>query len=307
MAQVSVIMEGEDALDAAPADIMSPETAHRLPILFVLPREIRDMVYHELWRDASQMSLMVLIKEATSTHQLIIRYEDCATNPVNSSRSESKQSLNSGLPQWLLSNKAFLDEGLEQLFRKATWMVNSQQWRSPCSKEIFCNTKAGITTARSLIIIMDITNSVLCLGAYFHQKIKHKLIFPGLHSAHLEVMGTPMPHLTSLHIKLEYSWIAYLDHKYTLDLSCIETTLHLKRFSISISMDRDKDCKLLQPIIDKEACRLGCSFVGEDHHLDIEENVCDWSPVEGLAPRAGVFVTWTFVRNEKGWRDGKES
>ncbi|KAH6541013.1 hypothetical protein HBI56_039690 [Parastagonospora nodorum] len=298
MAQICVTMEGEDTLDATQADITSPETAHRLPVFFVLPRELRDMVYNELWKVSAPMTLMVLIKEATPTHHLVIRYEDCAAKPANSSRSELKQCLHSGLPQWLLSNKAFLDEGLNQLFRKATWMVNSQQWRTPCSKEIVRNTKAGIITARSLIIVIDITNSGLGLDAV--QKIKHKLIFPGTRSAHAEFMGTPMPHLTSLHIKLEYSWIIHLDHKYTLDLSCIETTLHLKRFSISISMDRDMDSKLLRPIIDKEACRLGCSFVGVDHHIDIEENVCDWSPVEGLAPRSGLFVAWTFVRNEKG-------
>lgn len=91
-----------------------------------------------------------------------------------------------------------------------------------------------------------------------------------------------------------------LDHNYIMDLSCIETNLYLKRFSISISMDRDTDSEFLRPIIGVEARRLACAFVGADYCLDIEEKVCDWAPVESLAPRAGLFVSRTFVRNEKG-------
>ena len=176
--------------------------------------------------------------------------------------------------------------------------MGSQQ-RTTSRKEIVHTTKARIINAKSLIIVMDITNSGLGPGAYGRLKIRHKDTFPMLHSAHQEFMSTPMPHLTSLHIKLEYSWIDNLGPNCTMNLSCIEITLHLKRFGISISMDRDILSKWLPPIIDKEARLLARVFVGTDYFLEVEANVCDWAPVEGLTLRAGLLVAWTFVRNDK--------
>ena len=111
MAQVSVTMKG-NTLDAAQADRMSPGTSHQISMFFSLPLELRDIVYHELWRDTPQMNLMVFIKEATYFHRVVVCYGDCTALSANLPRSRSTKSLIYGLPQWLLSNKAFLDEGL---------------------------------------------------------------------------------------------------------------------------------------------------------------------------------------------------
>ncbi|KAJ4351350.1 uncharacterized protein N0V89_006690 [Didymosphaeria variabile] len=75
-------------------------------ILFGLPRELRDKVYHELWKDGP------LIKQQYGRIKYDITYvwPECGKWPDESYKHP-----------WLLTNKQTLHEGIEQLHRQSVW------------------------------------------------------------------------------------------------------------------------------------------------------------------------------------------
>lgn len=75
-------------------------------ILFKLPRELRDKIYHELWRDGP------LIKQRYGRVKYDITYTllDHSQWPVTSNKHP-----------WLLTNKQTLHEGIEQLHTRSIW------------------------------------------------------------------------------------------------------------------------------------------------------------------------------------------
>jgi hypothetical protein len=68
-----------------------------------LPQELRDMVYHELWKARPQISLQTTQKGRLQAIKL--QYGSCESNPP------IKKGL--GLPRWLLTNMVFLNERLD--------------------------------------------------------------------------------------------------------------------------------------------------------------------------------------------------
>ncbi|KAF2797650.1 hypothetical protein K505DRAFT_322405 [Melanomma pulvis-pyrius CBS 109.77] len=79
-------------------------------------REIRDMVYHELWKETPN------IKAPQRRSRLIARYDD-SEDSDDSGSFEPR-----GLPfWWLLTSKAILEEGMAQFRRKEKWLS------SPCN------------------------------------------------------------------------------------------------------------------------------------------------------------------------------
>jgi hypothetical protein len=70
-----------------------------------LPREIRNIIFHDLWKLAS-------VQKLRFKGDLVKLYYDTAD--------PSQQLYTRGLPIWLLTNKAFLLEGMEQFHLKTT-------------------------------------------------------------------------------------------------------------------------------------------------------------------------------------------
>lgn len=73
-------------------------------ILFKLPRELRDKVYHELWKDGA------LIKQRYGRVKYNITYGELRYLPSKSCKHP-----------WLLTNKQMLHEGIQQLHTESIW------------------------------------------------------------------------------------------------------------------------------------------------------------------------------------------
>lgn len=77
-------------------------------LLMALPREARNIIYHELWK---------LHPNSRISYQgasLSLHYNDPNANVEDTRNSK-------GMPTWLLTNKAFFYEGREQFRLKSTW------------------------------------------------------------------------------------------------------------------------------------------------------------------------------------------
>jgi hypothetical protein len=86
--------------------------------LFTLPQEIRDLVYHKLWEFTAYLRLTARPSPGKITYSLIY--------------GAGCNDMSTGLPQWLLVNKAIiLQEGLCQLFRHAGWVMGAFRTLDP--------------------------------------------------------------------------------------------------------------------------------------------------------------------------------
>jgi hypothetical protein len=83
---------------------------------FGLPRELRDMIYDKLWQTTPRLYIPKHRKDNSSTFDL--RY---GGGKYMSSKDLAPYA--EGLPMWLLCSKTLLNEGKEQLIRKASWHI----------------------------------------------------------------------------------------------------------------------------------------------------------------------------------------
>ncbi|KAK7184170.1 hypothetical protein DPSP01_001192 [Paraphaeosphaeria sporulosa] len=110
---------------------------------FKFPREIRNKVYHHLWKDTPHMAVAC---DATSTYKAILRARAVITAIYDSWPDHKNGKLDNihalwldrthftntcfhigsmkTLPQWLLANKQILIEGLEQFQNRGVWCVS---------------------------------------------------------------------------------------------------------------------------------------------------------------------------------------
>lgn len=107
---------------------------HIAPRLLTLPREIRDLIYHELWLHAPDIRL----HDQSHCRPIEMTYELDFCGPIQ------------GLPEWLLTSKVILQEGLEQLYRVALWTIQKTiPANHPYSKP---NPLAGLAAATNLCL-----------------------------------------------------------------------------------------------------------------------------------------------------------
>jgi hypothetical protein len=102
-----------------------------------LPQEIKDLVYHELWKLTPNIHLCVLHMPMLVPLRLMYNLED--GSPIF------------GLPKWLLASMDFLEEGLRQLLRHTVWEweVTGDSQRITLGRP---NWLAGLSTATNLTI-----------------------------------------------------------------------------------------------------------------------------------------------------------
>jgi hypothetical protein len=84
-----------------------PEFKKDYSRILSLPREIRNAIYHELWKLGSVRAL------SFNGHPARLYY-----GAIDADHPRCVK----GMPTWLLTNKAFLAEGMEQFHLKATWL-----------------------------------------------------------------------------------------------------------------------------------------------------------------------------------------
>jgi hypothetical protein len=103
----------------------------RLPAhldFFVVPLEIRNMVYNVLWKSKNR----VAARHGPSLTGILAYYDGMVLDETGLITEEAIQAEDkkkwrpgpfSGLPKWLLTNKQILEEGMTQFRRKANWNI----------------------------------------------------------------------------------------------------------------------------------------------------------------------------------------
>lgn len=96
----------------------TPEPGDSPAPFMKLPRELRDMVYHEIWKDENGRSLVARARASvvgTPVTGIGVQYDTGWHYPQRCTKSLKRH-----LPTWLLTSRWFL-EGLAQLLSNSTW------------------------------------------------------------------------------------------------------------------------------------------------------------------------------------------
>lgn len=93
---------------------------------FDLPRELRDMVYHRLWQHSPYLDIdfdpyRLVFGPHDDYQDFRVLYDPSATYLWPAKWGSAR----SGLPLWLLTNKAFLNEGVAQSRYGGRWIIDS--------------------------------------------------------------------------------------------------------------------------------------------------------------------------------------
>lgn len=80
---------------------------------FGLPRELRDMVYNEVWPHTPYLYRETLLRKASPLIDITTNYRKQTDGWTTDVR----------YPQWVLVSHAFLSEAMEQYFRNAEWLA----------------------------------------------------------------------------------------------------------------------------------------------------------------------------------------
>jgi len=308
----------EDIPSTSLADMLISETSTELPLLFTLPQELLDIMYHELWKLTPRADLNVVLH---GRMQCITIQYGCYEV------STSSDGQLSGLPLWLLSNKAFLNDGLRQLFRRATWTAGDYWYLdSGCPKANHRNILAGVGAATNLNIKMDISNaSLISTCGLFdpNEALEDKLNYFRHYDQYKMLLHKEMPDVKSLEIEMKCPKITVLGKgEYALDLDCFEPRIypmHLDRFCIKLhlqdgfktALNAQRFREVLRPVIEKAMLHIGPALVGKNYRLDIDEHLpaillsAKNKQTEERGANDNMFVTWTMLRNDKVAADSK--
>ncbi|KAH3915960.1 hypothetical protein HBI56_039710 [Parastagonospora nodorum] len=305
----------EDIPSTSLADMTISETSTELPLFFTIPQELRDIVYHELWKLTPRTDLNVIL--GGRLQHITIQYGCYEASP-------SSKGQFSGLPQWLLSNNAFFDEGFCQLFQRAAWTAGDDWYpNGGCPKSNHRNTLAGIIAATNLIIRMDISASEYIWTSELDNihKSKQKVNFFCNSRHYQDLTEDEMPDLKSLEIEMKCPNTTVLDRQgYALDLRCFKPSmypLNLDRFRIKLILQDDfktppnarRFREVLRPTIELEMLRFGPVLVGKNYRLDIDEHLpaillsTENNQTKQRGANDEIFIAWTMSRNQKTLAD----
>ncbi len=116
-------------LPSEPAHVSQDDAiqAESSPFFLVLPREIRDQIYHEIWKQ----KVPFLIDFPRDQYQFKVRYDDAeeptdySARPFGAERfwedNEDDDVEIIHQPLWILANNQMLEEAMAQFHRKLTW------------------------------------------------------------------------------------------------------------------------------------------------------------------------------------------
>jgi hypothetical protein len=181
-----------------------------------LPREIRNMIYHELWKWELPRSLKI------NGTPVELHY--------GANKSQSPYSIE-GMPQWPLVNKTFLWESMEELHFISTWLLEpSENLPGDLKHPDRLDTKLlNLSSARDVTFRIRLANL----------PESNKFSIPVKHRVHMQrVLEHIQPQLLQsklkvLRLKTEFYHDDEFPHPdaWTLDLAYLETlNLRLDRF-----------------------------------------------------------------------------
>jgi hypothetical protein len=186
-----------------------------------LPQELRDMVYHELLRHSSS-----LILPQRSHERIKVLY----------GKLPSYETI--GLPNWLLTNKAILSQGLAQLLRNSSWhwwaTWNQSSVEEPQSP------LAGLSAASNFsmtgIPLFQYANNVPSVKGKTMKL--HDLVIPASRVG--KILSACTPKLKTLTLALEFDLRGLVPSRdwdliWTLDLAFLDTT-NLQLDSLTICL-----------------------------------------------------------------------
>lgn len=113
---------------------------------FALPRELRDQVYHHLWR-LLKPCVFQSVPHGDSQLLLELRYEGHYDISSMHGQREDWPGTSSRFPSAILASKPFLHEALEQYLRKAEWYVYRPYYSRTAKSWDFAS--LGIATAKT--------------------------------------------------------------------------------------------------------------------------------------------------------------
>jgi hypothetical protein len=221
---------------------------------FILPQELRDLIYNELWKFTPCIQLTA---QGSQPSTLELKYGTCNYGSCP------------GLPQWLLVSKAVLQEGLRQLFQHAIW-----QWSlfRNYTSSVYTkrNPLAGLSTATNLYIRghddPPTPIQAVCYIDYWDHPCQH--ILPLL-SSNLRMLTL------GLSVR-KRAWCTVI-----LDLSRLYSTrLHLDKLVIlirfSVWSNLEQECaERYATFLDTaqiEVLRLGNAWVGRNSSMQLKED-----------------------------------
>lgn len=267
--------------------------------LYRLPQELRDQVFHELWKLAPVVLLNQ--KNADTSVPIILSYGSRTTTSIYSQNVY-------GLPKWLLASKAILNDGLRQLLRNAAW-----EWYEPRVPAIgYSNPLVGMSAA---------TNFAVLDHAFLHNRRART-------DAALQPLEKPY-HSAELITPLLSSKLQVLDLNLRIQMHHRDTCiLHLSRFgSKNLRLNKLKICLRLKLAAlsasthehdvayasflaqaESEVTALARAWVGETSTIQLEETISWFSDIHTRHEQAYVrglpakdsrrhHITFTVVRN----------
>ena len=246
-----------------------------------LPRELRDLVYDEVWKNTPHIKAPYLDFGAGTT----VRYDHLL---------EENHHLE-GLPTWLLTSKQMCEEGLAQFRLKAQWSTccfDSLQARDLLSKFGF-DVFDYIEDTSMLDLWMALAKDTSKISPYLHLSMAHDIVFD--HGeldqgvtyrldkyflagfAQVAQLFNESPKLKVLRLPVLFSSPEGLCPK-TLDLSFLDTFSfpQLQKFEFEICGDiNDVSIAIKRPdfrqVFEAEVHRVGRLLVGGEGQLSVKE------------------------------------
>lgn len=239
---------------------------------FDLPRELRDMVYDELWKVTPRLQVA---RGHINRGTFEVHYGILPTFGV---------ALRYGLPKWLRCDKRFLEEGICQLIRVGSWTC---RWFPPVPDQTTSQQRLQSQGANSLLIdipkITNITFVVNMINTVTDDGTEISL--PPVRSQNSFSIRRFSPKIKDLTLQAYHDQLAngmlMIVHETTpwaVDLSWLDASvLLLDSITVRGTMwgraDLQPIAKGLQEAYKAELTRLGSLLVGQEGQIETEEAV----------------------------------
>ncbi|KAF2832192.1 hypothetical protein CC86DRAFT_377401 [Ophiobolus disseminans] len=220
-----------------------------------LPQELNDMVYHHLWQE---VPAIIRIK----THRDIKIYYENMRGYIN----------NFGLPQWLLTSKAILEEGLEQFKTKAIFLFpGTQHW---IYDEVYQESTSYITP------LVDVfTATRLCIRTFTKGDMSRIQVYEDVVPEIQRLADIFGPHLCVLSIILE-NYVTLHGSFSSKDIQLPipnfkNPSIQIRRLELFLKIrggpDTRKWTRAIPAALEIEVTNHGKSLVGADGRFEIKE------------------------------------
>lgn len=235
---------------------LSPATQQPKLSFSELPRELRDAIYHQLWLQTPRFYFRGVCQDSL------------CYNP-------NTPGLQRGLPCWLFTSRSVFQEGLQQLYRRASWTCRGD-----------CNLK--ITKMLPVLVVDGITQFTLIVSTYLDTFQQHNqsgyVVTPTQDlGALLSRFGPRLKHfgLRFRHLIANGDRNAQ-DENWILDLSCLNNVgTRLETFSVHCEAHQlgNLTMETLAPALpsayETETRRIGAQLVGKDFVLEVSKNTVE--------------------------------